>query len=320
MTKYEILKNFDTQIGYFFIFDEILLNTFLDKNNNLKELPNTKSFFSFTPQIETPVDYEVMKTHSRNFHYETPLRIFHSSGENNRTHELFISTSGIAIEKDNSSRNIARKKLEEKPEIPFIDPLSSQEKDYYPLLIDKKNPIKMKAYEILEAKGYYDKKEYIDINEGNLQIALKQTNYNSKERKKFKIGEVNIQSESLVISESIDKINKRYVFGREAEYIRLNISNGSYPIYEIFNDNYIVNKDDEKNTANNWLNDSRALEQKLNQEGKWNSRWEGEEAKNALWEDLEVENAFNEFKEYYPTDPNIHFLYMEFEGTKFKLK
>ena len=151
----------------------------------------------------------------------------------------------------------------------------------------------MKAYEILEAKGYYDKKEYIDINEGNLQIALKQTNYNSKERKKFKIGEVNIQSESLVISESIDKINKRYVFGSEAEYIRLNISNGSYPIYEIFNDNYIVNKDDEKNFANNWLN---------------------------AIEDEEVENTFNEFKEYYPTDPNIHFLYMEFEGTKFKLK
>ena len=136
MTKYEILKNFDTQIVYFFIFDEILLNTFLDKNNNLKELPNTKSFFSFTPQIETPVDYEVMKTHSRNFHYETPLRIFHSSGENNRTHELFISTSGIAIEKDNSSHNIARKKLEEKPEIPFIDPLASWEKDF-PQLINK---------------------------------------------------------------------------------------------------------------------------------------------------------------------------------------
>ena len=73
----------------------------------------------------------------------------------------------------------------------------------------------------------------------------------------------------------------------------LNISNGSYPIYEIFNDIYIVNKDDEKNFANNWLN---------------------------AIEDEEVENTFNEFKEYYPTDPNIHFLYMEFEGTKLKLK
>ena len=105
----------------------------------------------------------------------------------------------------------------------------------------------------------------------NFEDILKITNYASN---KEQIGNINISSEKLVCFNFL-----------KSESFVVNVPNGNYSLYELFDDTYIENIDNEKKLINKFTKNNS------------NEEWE-------------------EWHQFIPKEPNIHFLYFDFKQNK----
>ncbi len=122
---------------------------------------------------------------------------------------------------------------------------------------------------------------FISINNGiseidnnlfkNFEDILKITNYASN---KEQIGNINISSEKLVCFNFL-----------KSESFVVNVPNGNYSLYELFDDTYIENIDNEKKLINKFTKSNSSEE-----EEQWH--------------------------QFVPKEPNLHFLYFDFKQNK----